>query len=202
MLNQQVWTRLATASNRPLIGHGKREATDRPPHRHPPVAQLDSARGFYPWGCRFESCLAGHTKKSPGYGWRPPGLAAMKLEVIMPESTTITRIGAPSLNMEMPTWANNKDKRSIRMANAKILGRHTAAEWGALKSYCSSKCVRCGSGDLRVEKDHIIPVYAGGCDCIHNIQPLCARCNASKGPDSSDLRPDGWQEYVTEGASA
>jgi len=66
-------------------------------------------------------------------------------------------------------------------------------------------CIRCEgeSNLLNVERDHIIPTYQGGPDTPDNWQPLCAKCNASKGPESIDHRityakkynlviPDDW----------
>ncbi len=74
----------------------------------------------------------------------------------------------------------------MRAARAK--GRHTKAEWVALKTEFKGCCVRCGSSAYNVERDHIVPVYQGGSDSIENIQPLCARCNASKGPETTNWK--------------
>lgn len=79
--------------------------------------------------------------------------------------------------------------RSARMSAARAKGRHTRAEWIEMVSFFEACCVRCGSNRLRVERDHIIPVYQGGDDSILNLQPMCARCNAAKGPDRTDCRP-------------
>jgi 5-methylcytosine-specific restriction endonuclease McrA len=51
-------------------------------------------------------------------------------------------------------------------------------------------CVKCEgrSGLINVERDHIIPRYRGGDDEPTNWQPLCAKCNASKGPETIDWR--------------
>lgn len=76
------------------------------------------------------------------------------------------------------------------MAEARAKGTHTALEWELLKLEFDNRCVRCGTNEYRVEKDHIIPVYQGGSDAIDNIQPVCARCNASKGPEDFN-----WKEY-------
>lgn len=82
------------------------------------------------------------------------------------------------------------------MAAARRKGTHSPAEWDALVRVCGDRCVMCGATDQRLERDHIVPVYAAGCDCIANIQPVCARCNCSKGPDDRDLRPVGWSEAL------
>ncbi len=79
-------------------------------------------------------------------------------------------------------------------------------EWQEMKEFFNNTCVRClgTSGLANVERDHIVPYYQGGLDSWWNIQPLCARCNASKGPESIDHRifycdvamldmPDKWK---------
>jgi 5-methylcytosine-specific restriction endonuclease McrA len=51
-------------------------------------------------------------------------------------------------------------------------------------------CVKCEgrSNLINVERDHIIPTYQGGADEPYNWQPLCAKCNSSKGPETIDWR--------------
>jgi 5-methylcytosine-specific restriction endonuclease McrA len=78
--------------------------------------------------------------------------------------------------------------RHNRMTAARQKGTHSKSEWDALKIEFSGRYVRCGTDEYNVERDHIIPVYQGGSDAISNIQPLCARCNASKGPDDYDWK--------------
>lgn len=70
--------------------------------------------------------------------------------------------------------------RAFRMAEARKLGTHTQAEWTELRDRIGM-CVECGRDDVHLDKDHIISVAAGGCDCIHNLQPLCGPCNSRKG---------------------
>jgi len=85
--------------------------------------------------------------------------------------------------------------RSVRLAEARALGTHTAEEWAALVEVCASLCVRCGA-DGRLFKDHIVPIYQGGSDSIENLQPLCPSCNSSKGPETSDHRGKDWRERL------
>lgn len=82
----------------------------------------------------------------------------------------------------------NAEKRRRRLARSRARGTHTAVEWESLKATFEHRCVRCGTGEYRVERDHIVPVYQNGSDSIENIQPVCARCNASKGPEAIDHR--------------
>jgi uncharacterized protein YdaU (DUF1376 family) len=85
--------------------------------------------------------------------------------------------------------------RSRRLSEARQLGTHSPEEWIALRAFCGPSCLRCGVTAEQV-KDHILPIYKGGSDAIDNIQPLCRSCNASKGPEDTDLRPDGWKDAV------
>lgn len=88
----------------------------------------------------------------------------------------------------------NSQRRSRRLANARLIARHSEAEWEALRDFCAG-CVRCGI-DGHLVKDHITPIYQGGSDGIDNVQPLCPSCNSSKGPETTDHRPHGWQEHL------
>lgn len=59
-----------------------------------------------------------------------------------------------------------------------------------MKLLFNNTCVKCeGSSNLiNLDRDHIIPKYQGGSDLVTNWQPLCAKCNTSKGPESIDWR--------------
>lgn len=82
---------------------------------------------------------------------------------------------------------------------------HGDNEWIALTRAFGRACVRCG-GQWELTRDHIIPKSKGGCDCIANIQPMCARCNGLKGNDNTDYRydanPDWAKAYDTARSSA
>jgi uncharacterized protein YdaU (DUF1376 family) len=89
----------------------------------------------------------------------------------------------------------NKRLRSERMTAARSKGTHTAEEWLIVLEICNNVCAKCGSGEA-VVKDHIKPIYQGGSDGIENIQPLCRKCNSSKGSDGTDFRPQNWREKM------
>lgn len=95
-------------------------------------------------------------------------------------------------------WGDQREAsatRSERMAAARALGTHTKAEWNAMVDALGCRCVRCGATGKMV-KDHIKPVYQGGSDGIDNIQPLCVKCNAEKGPENIDHRPANWLDLL------
>ncbi|WP_298330398.1 HNH endonuclease signature motif containing protein [Haloactinopolyspora sp.] len=107
---------------------------------------------------------------------------------------------ASARNAARAKWGNQRagtsaaETRSKRLAEARQLGTHTAAEWEELVVACGSNCLRCGEPfgpDRKRVKDHIVPIYQGGSDAIGNIQPLCSRCNSSKGSERMDYRPEG-----------
>lgn len=84
----------------------------------------------------------------------------------------------------------NKRIRRNRLLEARSQGTHTVEEWQLLAKEFEFRCVRCGTNEYRVEKDHIKPLHQGGSDSISNIQPVCARCNSSKGTEDFN-----WAEH-------
>jgi hypothetical protein len=68
-------------------------------------------------------------------------------------------------------------------------GSYTPAEWKALVTHFGNKCLCCGRNDVKLTADHVIPVVKGGTSSIDNIQPLCLKCNQSKGGKTIDYRP-------------
>jgi 5-methylcytosine-specific restriction endonuclease McrA len=67
---------------------------------------------------------------------------------------------------------------------------HTEEEWQALKVFYEYQCLSCGrrEPEIRLTRDHVIPLTKGGNDSIQNIQPLCARCNSKKNQRHIDYR--------------
>jgi 5-methylcytosine-specific restriction endonuclease McrA len=72
----------------------------------------------------------------------------------------------------------HKHARRARERDAE--GEFTASEWSALKEKYENRCALCGSEE-KLTIDHIVPLAKGGSNYISNIQPLCGRCNRTKG---------------------
>ena len=90
---------------------------------------------------------------------------------------------------EDETLKQTNDKlRRQRLQNARNIATHTESEWLDMKAFFNFTCVKCGNNDCELVKDHIKPIYQGGSDGLYNIQPLCRKCNSSKGSDSTDYR--------------
>jgi len=76
------------------------------------------------------------------------------------------------------THANN---RRARLINAP--GRHTVAEWRAILKAHGHRCAYCGvkqSREVRLTRDHYIPLSKGGGNNASNIVPSCKPCNSKK----------------------
>jgi 5-methylcytosine-specific restriction endonuclease McrA len=83
--------------------------------------------------------------------------------------------------------------RQDRSSNLRFLrtlaaeGCFTRSEFKALCLRYGNVCLCCGKRRVLVP-DHVIPLSRGGSNDISNIQPLCGKCNASKGARTIDYR--------------
>ena len=66
-------------------------------------------------------------------------------------------------------------------------GNFTRREFKELCESYGGICLRCRKR-RRLQRDHVIPLKAGGTNTIDNIQPLCSRCNSVKGATIKDYR--------------
>lgn len=89
----------------------------------------------------------------------------------------------------------NRDKLTLytnirRARKLDAEGSHTDKEWQDLKAFYNHKCLCCGKQEpeIKLTRDHVIPLTQGGSNSIENIQPLCARCNSKKNFKHIDYR--------------
>lgn len=69
-------------------------------------------------------------------------------------------------------------------------GTYTSTEWYNLCEFYNFHCLRCNKKLLfeKLTLDHVKPISKGGTSFIWNTQPLCNRCNNSKGNKEIDYR--------------
>lgn len=109
----------------------------------------------------------------------------------------------PISNAAFEEWENSRERRKARLradrlAAAREKGTHTKQEWKILHDLFG-RCVACGIPfDMltggHATKDHIVPIFFGGCDCLANLQPVCRDCNSSgMFGDMRETALPGWQ---------
>ncbi len=74
----------------------------------------------------------------------------------------------------------SSNARRVKKLNAG--GLHTLEQWEKLKEQFDFTCPACGGKEpeIKLTRDHIVPIIKNGTDNIDNIQPLCRNCNSSK----------------------
>jgi len=80
-----------------------------------------------------------------------------------------------------------------QLMNAKrrgATGTHSLDEWKRLKERYGYICLCCKKREpeVKLTKDHVIPLSKGGTNDISNIQPLCNSCNLRKFTKTEDYR--------------
>ena len=71
-------------------------------------------------------------------------------------------------------------------------GKHSRYEWEEVKKNQDYTCLYCGKRepDIKLTKDHIVPVSQGGGLTAENTQALCKHCNSRKHAKHIDYRPN------------
>jgi 5-methylcytosine-specific restriction endonuclease McrA len=94
----------------------------------------------------------------------------------------------------IPKW-REENRQLVRHYNsqrrarkAQALGSHTEQEWRDLCESFGDACLACGAAEVRLTRDHIVPLTLGGSNDVANLQPLCGPCNSKKGVSIVDYR--------------
>lgn len=90
---------------------------------------------------------------------------------------------------------NNIEKRreyTQKYRASKVIngGSHTIQEWEEVKNKYNNMCLCCKKKEpeIKLTKDHVLPISLGGSNDISNIQPLCFSCNSIKWATFVDYR--------------
>jgi 5-methylcytosine-specific restriction endonuclease McrA len=102
--------------------------------------------------------------------------------------------GGISFTKERHAYYDHKAK----MKRRNVEGSHSQEEWEKLKKTYHYMCLCCKrqESEIKLSKDHIIPIIVGGTDYIWNIQPLCRSCNSIKHAKIIDYREGAFQNSV------
>jgi 5-methylcytosine-specific restriction endonuclease McrA len=86
---------------------------------------------------------------------------------------------------QVNAWHQNRRAR-IKGNGGKI----TAQEWQELKKKYNYTCLCCKrrEPEIKLVRDHVLPIASGGVNTIENIQPLCVSCNCKKSTKHIDYR--------------
>jgi 5-methylcytosine-specific restriction endonuclease McrA len=130
---------------------------------------------------------AGKAKQVDGAKWKDPD----QIKNYMKDYLSKNR---EQHNANSRKWRiENKAKRThaqINRRSADKKGDFTLSQWEEMKNTYDHTCLNCGrkEPEIKLQPDHIVPVVFGGITTTDNIQPLCARCNKSKGANIIDYR--------------
>lgn len=72
-----------------------------------------------------------------------------------------------------------RDARRRKRRMARVEHDLDPAQWRALVTAWGG-CAYCGSRDVALQKDCVLPISRGGRYTIENVVPACGSCNASK----------------------
>lgn len=74
---------------------------------------------------------------------------------------------------------SRRKRRNIKLS---ISGFHSEEQWSEMKKKYNYTCLCCKKiePEIKLSRDHIVPINKKGSDDISNIQPLCKSCNSKK----------------------
>lgn len=84
------------------------------------------------------------------------------------------------------------ERRRARLAQ--VLCTLTKAQWEAVLDLYGHRCAYCGRADVKLTKDHILPISRGGPHTRENVVPACKPCNSRK----QARTPEEWGHPISD----
>jgi 5-methylcytosine-specific restriction endonuclease McrA len=91
------------------------------------------------------------------------------------------RDGIEKIHLQTMFVVNVYFDDKIKRSRYTLSRQHTEEEWENKKKQYGYACAYCGKTNVKLTKDHIVPIVLGGTGEIDNIAPACMPCNRKKG---------------------
>lgn len=92
-----------------------------------------------------------------------------------------------SVDSSMVRYVDEREtvRKRIRNKATAYTSKKNVRDW-VFTTY-GETCINCDSKD-NIQLDHVVPISRGGKNTLCNLQPLCKKCNTSKGAKTEDYR--------------
>lgn len=87
------------------------------------------------------------------------------------------------LSMRASAARQKHKRRTLQSQSGTML---SVQDWQTILNVFGHRCAYCDARNVKLERDHVVPVTRGGSFGIDNVVPACRTCNAGK--RTSDLR--------------
>lgn len=94
-----------------------------------------------------------------------------------------------------PRRKRGQGKSDFGIGRTKRVRRVNFLVWAYICHLAGDRCLKCGAAGL-MTVDHIRALGAGGTNIIENVQPLCSKCNGSKGREYADYRNEAIKSFL------
>ncbi len=131
------------------------------------------------------------------YNKSKPGRASQKRQREKPERKVYARqYQRDWKKTPVGKIANRRNRKLHRARERGADGSWSQKEWDTMCKLSNYSCACCGR-KRKLTVDHVVPLKGGGCNCIHNIQPLCLSCNGAKSNrHATDYRNDVTKKWL------
>ena len=127
-----------------------------------------------------------HLREKKKKEWRDLKLDPDKLEAHYQKTRPLRRAWAKTEKGKV------SHRRAVTNRRARMMGAAGFNCWETCLKVYNYQCAWCGSKE-NLQLDHITPLSKGGSNWQFNCQPLCRKCNASKGNKTTNV----YQQYIS-----